>query len=197
MRGLERVQYRALRIALGLMGSKPNNCLGFLSGIPLLAERFAYLNFRYIVADFCGFGHLLRERLGVLGALKIGRCVGGYSEYSSLDKVPSESFTRHELPALLGTPLVDGQMERKLANVQEAMYSLVAPRELLTMTSGYVPSCILYTNGSLIEGCAGLDIRSKVLLVISLLSLALFSLHYGTLLRLYSLRRDLLFSLIA
>jgi hypothetical protein len=59
-------------------------------------------------------------------------------------------------------------MEKKLANVQEVMYSLVAPRELLTVTSGYGASCIFYTNGSLIEGCAGLDIRSKVRLVISL-----------------------------
>jgi hypothetical protein len=39
-------QYRALRIALGQMGSTPNNCLGVLSGIPPLAERFAYLDFR-------------------------------------------------------------------------------------------------------------------------------------------------------
>jgi hypothetical protein len=37
MLGLERVQYRALRIALGLMGSTPNNCLGVLGGIPPLA----------------------------------------------------------------------------------------------------------------------------------------------------------------
>jgi hypothetical protein len=41
MLGLERVQYRTLRIALGLMGSTSNNCLGVLSGIPPLAERFA------------------------------------------------------------------------------------------------------------------------------------------------------------
>jgi hypothetical protein len=65
------------------------------------------------------------------------------------------SFTRYELPALLGTPLVDGQLGKKLANVQEAMYSLVAPRELLTVTSKYGASCIFYTDGSLIEGCAG------------------------------------------
>jgi hypothetical protein len=49
MLGLERVQYRALRIALGLMRSTPNNCLRVLSGIPPLAERFEYLNFRYLV----------------------------------------------------------------------------------------------------------------------------------------------------
>jgi hypothetical protein len=63
---------------------------------------------------------------------------GVYSDVLSLDIVPSESFAGHELPALLGTPLVDGHMKKKLVNVHEAMYSLV--------TSGY---------GSLIEGCAG------------------------------------------
>jgi hypothetical protein len=42
----------SLRIAFGLMGSTPNNCLGVISGIPPLAERFPYLNFRYLVAAF-------------------------------------------------------------------------------------------------------------------------------------------------
>jgi hypothetical protein len=50
MLALEWVQYRSLRIALGLMGSTPNNCLGVLGGISPLAERLAYLNFRYLVA---------------------------------------------------------------------------------------------------------------------------------------------------
>jgi hypothetical protein len=119
MLGLERVQYRALRIALGLMRSTPNNCLGVLSGIPPLAERLAYLNFRYFVAALYRLGHPLRDRLGVLGALNMGCCIGGYSDVLSLDIVPSESFTRHELPAVIGTPLVEEQMEKKLANVQE------------------------------------------------------------------------------
>jgi hypothetical protein len=83
----------------------------------------------------------------------MAHCIRGYSDVLSLDKVPS--FTWHELPALLGTPLVDGHMEKKLANVQVAMYSLVAPRELLTVTSVYGASCIFYTDGSLIEGCVG------------------------------------------
>jgi hypothetical protein len=50
-------------------------------------------------------------------------------------------------------------MEKKLANVQEAMYSLVAPHELWTVTSGYDPSCIFYTDGSLIERCAGFAVH--------------------------------------
>jgi hypothetical protein len=36
MLGLQRVQYQALRVALGLMGSTPNNCLDVVSGIPPL-----------------------------------------------------------------------------------------------------------------------------------------------------------------
>jgi hypothetical protein len=47
---------------------------------------------------------------------------------------PSEYFTRHKLPALPVTPLVDGHMKKELVSIQEAMYSLVALRELLTVT---------------------------------------------------------------
>jgi hypothetical protein len=54
--------------------------------------------------------------------LNMGRCIKGYSDVLSLDIVPSESFTQHELPALLGTPLVDGYMEMKLANVDLLTY---------------------------------------------------------------------------
>jgi hypothetical protein len=133
--------------------------MGVLSGIPPLAESFAYLNFRYLVAAFCRLDHLLSERLGVLGALNMGRCIRGNFDVLSLDIVPSKSFTQHELPALLETPLVDGFMEKKLVNVQEVMYLLVAPRELLTVVSGYGPSCIFYTDGSLIERCAGFAVH--------------------------------------
>jgi hypothetical protein len=121
--------------------------------IPPLEERFAYLNFRYLVAAFYRLVHPLRQRLEVLEALNMGRCIGGYSDVLLLDIVPSEYFMWHELPALLGTPLLDEHMEKNLANVQEAMYSLVAPRELFTVTSGYSATCIFYTDGSLIEGC--------------------------------------------
>jgi ribonuclease HI len=133
--------------------------MGVLSGIPPLAERFAYLNFRYLAAAFYRLGHRLRKRLGVLGALNMGRCIGRYFDVLQLDIVPSDSFTWHELPALLRTPLVDGHMEKNLANIQGAMYSLVAPHELLTVTSGYVASCIFYTDGSLIEGCEGFAVH--------------------------------------
>jgi hypothetical protein len=49
---LERLQYRGLRIVLGLMQLTPNNSLGVLSGVSLLAERCMYLNYRYLVTVF-------------------------------------------------------------------------------------------------------------------------------------------------
>jgi hypothetical protein len=60
---LERIQYRALRISMGLMRSTPNNSLGVLSGIPPLRHRLFYLNFRYLVNTFQKNGHPLHDRL--------------------------------------------------------------------------------------------------------------------------------------
>jgi hypothetical protein len=50
---------------------------------------------------------------------------------------------------------VDEHMEKKTCQYSGAMYSLVAPRELFTVTSGYGASCIFNTDGSLIEGFEG------------------------------------------
>jgi hypothetical protein len=104
---------------------------------------------------------------------------------------------------LLGILLVDGHSKKKLGNVQEAMNSLVVPQELLTVTSGYGPLCIFYTDSSLIEGCAGFAVHQMGVggfghkiqspAGVSLLSLVL----NGTLLSLYGLWRDVLFSLVA
>jgi hypothetical protein len=46
------------------MRSTPKNCLGVLSGLSPLAERSAYLNFRYFVSAFYWLGHPLRESSG-------------------------------------------------------------------------------------------------------------------------------------
>jgi hypothetical protein len=72
----------------------------------------------------------------VLGALKMGRRIKGYSDVLSLNILLSEIFMRHDLPALFGILLVDGHMEEKFSNVPEVMYSLVALRKLFTVTSG-------------------------------------------------------------
>jgi hypothetical protein len=89
MLGLERVQYRTLTVALGLMGCTPNKCLGVLSGIPPLAERFAYLNFRYFVAAFNLLGPPFEGKAWSAGGAEHGSLHQGIfrsfvSEYSSV-----------------------------------------------------------------------------------------------------------------
>jgi hypothetical protein len=88
---MERVQYRGIRIALGLMCSTPKNSLGILSDITPLAERFVYLNFKYLVAVFYRLEHPLKKRLKTLREL--GRCIAGYSDVLPLIIVASELFT--------------------------------------------------------------------------------------------------------
>jgi hypothetical protein len=152
----------------------PNNFLGVIGGISPLVEMFAYLNFRYLVVAFYQLGHSLRERLGALHQ-GIFQCF--IIEYSSVrilhavwvTSTPWNPFGRWAIE----------HMKKKLANVQEAMYSLVAPCKLLTVTSRYGASCIFYTDGSWLRVVRALlfikwvwvdlAIRSQVRLVFSLL----------------------------
>jgi hypothetical protein len=79
----------------------------------------------------------------------MGCCITGYSDVLPLDIVLTESFIRHELPvespdmscswSLILWMII---MEKALSGVHVATYSVVAPRELLTMTSRYVTSMV-------------------------------------------------------
>jgi hypothetical protein len=50
-------------------------------------------------------------------------------------------------------------MEEAIFGVQTSMYSVMAPRELLTVTARYATLMVFYTNGSLIDGCSGFAIH--------------------------------------
>jgi hypothetical protein len=86
-----------------LMNTTPNNSLESLNGIAPLAERFVFLNFRYLVAVVYRLDHRLKRRLETLMELNLGCCIVGYSDVLPLNIVSSESFTRHNLPALVAT----------------------------------------------------------------------------------------------
>jgi hypothetical protein len=85
----------------------------------------------------------------------MGRCIAGYSSVLPLNIVSSESFTRHELPTLLAAHFVDDLIEKALCRVKTSLYSVVAPRELLMVTTRYATWMIFYMGGSLIDGYAG------------------------------------------
>jgi hypothetical protein len=74
-------------------------------------------------------------------------CIKGISDVLPFDIVLYESFTQHEcklckLSALLGTTLVDVYMENALAGFRSEVFSVVAPRKLLMMTSKYAVSSV-------------------------------------------------------
>jgi hypothetical protein len=54
---------------------------------------------------------------------------------------------------------VGDHIKKALFGVHTSMYSVVAPRELLTVTARYATSMVFHTDGSLIDGCAGLAIH--------------------------------------
>jgi hypothetical protein len=89
-----------------------------------------YLNFRYLVAVFYRLEHPLKRRLLILRErreLNLGRCIAGYSDVLPRNIVLSESFTQHDLPALLATHFVGDHMEGALFGVETSICSVVAP----------------------------------------------------------------------
>jgi hypothetical protein len=78
---LERIQYRALRISMGLMGFTPNNSLG----VSPLLHRLFYLNFRYLINTFHKNGHPLRDKLEKLNGLSPQKCLIPFHEVSGQD----------------------------------------------------------------------------------------------------------------
>jgi hypothetical protein len=115
----------------------PNNSLGVLSGIAPLAERFVYLNFRYLVAVF----YTVLRRLETLRGLNLGRCIAGYSDVLTLNIVSHDKICRRSWVLILWVITWKGQT---------LMYSVVVPRELLTVIARSAALMVFYTDGSLI-----------------------------------------------
>jgi hypothetical protein len=55
---------------------------------------------------------------------RLGRCIAGYSDVLPLNVGPSESFTRHDLPALLAAHFVGDHMEAALSECEVFPYVL-------------------------------------------------------------------------
>jgi hypothetical protein len=128
--------------------STPNNSLGVLSDIAPLAERFVYLNFRYLVAVFYCLdlkGWIwIKETPDPEGAEFRSLYCGLFRCFATEYIDSSGSYTQHDLPALLVTHFVGDHMKGALSWVRTSMYSVVAPRELLTMIARYASSIVFF-----------------------------------------------------
>jgi hypothetical protein len=125
---LERLQYRGLRIALGLMRSTPNDSLGVLSGVSPLAERCLYLNYRYLVTVFHKHGHPLRERIETLNRLNSEKCMEGFALVALFTFHPPRTYAQYDLAALVSVSDIDETMTDALASVDKSMYPIVTSR---------------------------------------------------------------------
>jgi hypothetical protein len=82
--------------------------------------------------DIYRLDHPLKRRLETLKELSMG------SWFANI--VSSESFTQHEMPTL---PVTHHHMEEALSGVQTSRNSVVAPREVLTVTPRYATLMVL------------------------------------------------------
>jgi hypothetical protein len=112
---LERIQYRCLWIALGLMQSTHVQTLEVIDGLPPLKLRFSMLNHKCLISTFSTGGYPLRRLLVVLSRLKtmVLECdmVGDYDlePFRSVYDFPSET--------LLHVPNVTDVVEWELTSV--------------------------------------------------------------------------------
>jgi hypothetical protein len=108
---LERVQYRCLRIALGLMQSTHVQTLEVIGGVPPLRMRFSMLNHRYLISAFSTAGHPLRQELTALSVLNSPKIIKEFSVVEGYNLEPVRSVYDYPLGALLHMPEINDEVE--------------------------------------------------------------------------------------
>jgi hypothetical protein len=159
---LERIQYRAMRLSMGIIGSTLNNSLGVLSGTPPLRHRLFDLNFRFLVNISQKNGHPLRDKLEKLYDLSPQKCLIPFHEVSGLDIQPEVGYTRHELGAILSTPRINRHIKVALSGVHANMYPIVAPLKLRAGIALSSLSNLFYTDGLQMDGVAGFAVHHSI-----------------------------------
>jgi hypothetical protein len=79
---LKRIQYRCLRIALGLMHPTHVQTLEVIGGVPPLRLKFSMMNHNYFILAFSTGGHPLRRLLAVLSAMNSTQMVWKSAQFT-------------------------------------------------------------------------------------------------------------------
>jgi hypothetical protein len=145
---LERVQYRCLRIALGLMQSTLVQTLQVIGGVPPLRMRFLMLNHGYLISAFSTAGHTLRHELAALSGLNSPKIVREFNVVESYNLEPARSVYEYPLGALLHVPKVNDEVERELSYISRDCYQTVVPCLVASKSSRFESSVVLFTDGS-------------------------------------------------
>jgi hypothetical protein len=134
---LERIQYRCLRIALGLMQSTHVQMPEVIGGVAPLRLMFSMLNHKYLISAFSTGGNPLRWWLEMLSRLNSTKMVREFDVVGYYDLEPVRSVYDYPLEALLHVPNVNDVVERELTSVGTDFNQTVVPRLVASETSGF------------------------------------------------------------
>jgi hypothetical protein len=100
---LERIQYRCLRIALGLMQSTHVHvqAVEVIAGVEPLRLRYSMMNQRYLTKVFTTSSHPLKQKLSELQSLGSPKIIKEFTIVSSFDIHPKMQIYNFPLDALL------------------------------------------------------------------------------------------------
>jgi ribonuclease HI len=155
---LERIQYRCLRIALGLMQSTHVQTVEIIANIVPLTLRFSMLNQRFLTNVFSKEAHPLKSKLHTLHQLQSPKIIREYEIVSSFDLHPTPSVFNLPLDALLFTPSVFEEAKTQLSLHGKENFPQVASNIVSCATSHYANNSIIYTDGSRSEGETGFGV---------------------------------------
>jgi hypothetical protein len=127
---LESIQYRCLRIALGLMQSTHVQTLEIIGGMPPLRLKFSMLDHKYFILAFLTGRHPLRRLLAVLSRLNFTKTVREFDMDGDYNSEPVRLVYDYPLEALLHVPNVNDVVERELTSVGRDFYQMMVAWEI-------------------------------------------------------------------
>jgi hypothetical protein len=107
---LERIQYRCLRIALGLMQSTHVLTVEVIAGVVPLRMRFSLLSQKFLTSVYAREAHPLKQKLLTLQSLDSLKIIREFSIVKSFNISLNSSIYNLPFDALLYTPEVDDEV---------------------------------------------------------------------------------------
>jgi ribonuclease HI len=145
---LERVQYRCLRIALGLMQSTHVQTVEVIASVEPLRLRFSMLNQRFLTKTLAKINHPLTNKLRTLQNLQCPKIIREFSIVDSFNLQSHQSVFNLPLDALLYVPKVIEEVQNQLGTIPRDNYPQTASHIVTSVTSNFNNDSIIYTDGS-------------------------------------------------
>jgi ribonuclease HI len=155
---LERIQYRCLRIALGLMQSTHVQTVEIIARIEPLRLRYSMLNQRFLTSVFSNETNPLKAKLCSLKSMQSPKIIREFDIVNSFNLQATASVYNPPLDALLFVPKEFETVKEQLANHRKEEYHQIASNIVSSATSQLDKNSIIFTDGSRSEGETGFGV---------------------------------------